>query len=344
MNKGSCRGELQRETLDNVRNVVANLPKSRKDWQAFYGAAGVSENHYRGYADFHAHIIWEPAFEMPNLCALFQFDSGDDFKLTGFRVHGDPLPDYDSVNLPALHRYGRSVSLLDQQNEHPVFVGVVELFKEPEQVLTVAASTLVWLQCLDSCHESARQGLDAGTLPTESPLYPAALRLGCTWPVDANRKPGLGTDIVYTSSGVALERQLADKLIQGRAENVCDLSDGDREVEGHITDIQNPEVLLSGLTALLWGDCVCVFLDEPLSSRVKIVNLSACHRNPQSRAIKRMHESYSHHGKEAEDSNDATGRGKPVREVELVPFSAYVEITRWDLFRFRRSVSGGAAR
>ena len=82
--------ELRRETIDNIRNVVANLSKSRKDWQVLYGAAGVSENHRRGYDDSHVHTIWEPALEMRDLCALFQFDPGDDLKLTGRPVSQNP--------------------------------------------------------------------------------------------------------------------------------------------------------------------------------------------------------------------------------------------------------------
>src|SRR5438045_1798053 len=92
MRKHKPESKLRRETLDNIANVIANLPKSREDWKAFYGTTTLTEDHARGDVELHVHICWRVGINLPNLCAVF-------VRSTGMKDHGRCGPKLHTIAL-----------------------------------------------------------------------------------------------------------------------------------------------------------------------------------------------------------------------------------------------------
>lgn len=268
--------------------------------------ASIREHYVNGVGRLHLHLETVPVPEFPglhlgNLCAVFQRafqeveGAGRDLvgHMSGINHNGDTCCRND----------------LDE----PMFIGAVDLMKNPKGVVSSTIPSLVRLLPLDKCNMVRMNALE---------LPPCALAVKVRKEVAASillRGGAANEDGELSTVGglVGVEQcQLPSEPIKRRAEMVYELTDEDsRDGMGLLLE-SYAAFLLPRLRISLYGNEVRVDLLDTLDLCVKSVELIVSNLYLESWTEKRVHGLEYLNAKNTEDTEDTTGPGHPDSQAQ----------------------------
>lgn len=282
-------GELRRETLDNLRDVLRNLSERMGDEHAFDSTTSVPERYEDGDLCIHLHFL----SGFGDFCAIFQDCRAETYE----RILREAIPPLTSV---------QDAPPGPDDLKQPVLVSIVYLMQQVKRIAPTASPALVWLQPLDSCLMFAAKALNH--------LSPSATEMGALGALAA--APPRTTHEEDRELGVACrcfgleKRQLPNDSIEGGAQVMGNFPDANAPIKRWQDVYKNAIRVFSRLRIELRADnFILGFMPEGFLSENEFLKFTLCTPYLEARAIERMHEVYSGRGRQEaeEEAEEAEG-------------------------------------
>lgn len=310
MNKRSRRGELRREALNNRTDAITHVPKRVSDWHQCnrLTVTSLSKDYLSRKIELHLHVTLKPGLlkldpELVEFCAVFEY-APSTVKATAAEV--EVFKGLDSKD-------GAS-DVKDRCLNESVFVGVVQLMQKPKRVSFSPVVSVIRLKPLQYCNVFALQAIaDVKSVSVPITVEPTTLVSFASSALDEDRETMLHLGLQSRKKD-----ELKEDVVQCRPEVMGDLSNDYSPLGLRECDDFRENDKLSCFRISIDDESFSLECLEPINRIIESIDLFVCNREFETWTEKGVQGLYSHHAEEAEESNDATGRGNPVREIEPV--------------------------
>ncbi|MFC2001200.1 hypothetical protein ACFLUZ_01700 [Chloroflexota bacterium] len=235
--------EIISKRFNDARNIIKNSFKSKDNWAAFYGMAGIAKSYLRSDMGIHLHLILTGKNLSHNVqdCDTFRGKRESDSNLCIWFQRYPSFNDYfprQTCKLPTSH-------ISSQNRDEAMFIGLIQLLKKKKGIALTAIPSLVWLKSLNTCPITPTDTLKKSQSEIIMPESEVSL------PVDSNifevidRKSGIGRR--YGDIGIP-KGKLPDKTIQSRTEVMGNLPNDNTPFNGEGSrTIINADIIISSL-------------------------------------------------------------------------------------------------
>ena len=229
---------------DDAFNMREDVRKRRQECHSLNGRTSLAELYVEGEIRVHLHMCVAARLdegEIGDWCAVFE---------------ARPCVDIHVLRHESLH-VTESKPLETQDGadrlDDSVFVGVVNVLEQPQEVGFRLIPSTIRLQPFDECFLTRRKVLDESP-----PIVPILITSG---------KDGKGRSVV--GSGGLKERQLPNDLVESRAQVVGDVPDDDAPLLRRGCVNLSPQNALVCISVIVRENSVGVSLKEPLNLFLK---------------------------------------------------------------------------